>query len=161
MKKTNLDRSKMMREYPKTFEQKMVILNDPKTIQVLQVVEFGASYKEGKNWLIFVLIAVGLFGYLMQKSVPIRINDRYFMISPETVNYYVGYIFAAFNYSKPVFMYLPLMFGIYRLSRFMNLTQMGSLIAINGLVGGILGQYLVNERVKQYEVWETERICYG
>ena len=71
-----------MQEYPKTFEQKMMVLNDPKTIQVLQVVEYGAKYKEGKNWLIFVLIAMGLFGYLMQKTVPIRINDRYFMISP-------------------------------------------------------------------------------
>ena len=131
----------------------MMILNDPKTIQVLQVVEYGAKYKEGKNWLIFVLIAMGLFGYLMQKTVPIRINDRYFMISPETADYFVGYFFASFNYSKSIFLYLPLMFGIYRLSRFMNLTQMGSLVTINALVGGILGQYLVNERVKGYEVW--------
>ena len=130
-----------------------MILNDPKTIQVLQVVEYGAKYKEGKNWLIFVLIAMGLFGYLMQKTVPIRINDRYFMISPETADYFVGYFFASFNYSKSIFLYLPLMFGIYRLSRFMNLTQMGSLVTINALVGGILGQYLVNERVKGYEVW--------
>ena len=122
----------------------MMILNDPKTIQVLQVVEFGAKYKEGKNWVIFVLIAIGLFGYLMQKTVPIRINDRYFMISPETSHYYVGYLFAAFNYSKSIFLYLPAMFGIYRLSRFMSISQMGSLVAINAVFGGILGQYLVN-----------------
>ena len=90
------------------------------------------------------MIAVGIFGYIMQKTVPIRINDRYFMISPESVDYYLGYIFAGFNYSKSVFMYLPLMFGIYRLSRFMNLREMGLLVAINTVIGGILGQYLVN-----------------
>lgn len=149
MSKTGLSEQRM-RQYPKTFEEKMMILNDPKTIQVLQVVEFGVKYKKGKNWTIFVLIITGLLGYYLQKNIPIRVNDRYFMVSPEAPNYYIGYLFAGFNYGKPILLYLPLMFGIYRLSRFMTFAQMSALVAINGVLGGILGHYLVTDRVKQY-----------
>lgn len=31
----------------------------------------------------------------------------------------------------------------------------------NGLINGALGKYLVDERVKEYEVWDQERISYG
>ena len=39
-----------------------MILNDPKSIQLIEVVEFGAQYKPGKKWLPLVLIALALLG---------------------------------------------------------------------------------------------------
>ena len=34
-------------------------------------------------------------------------------------------------------------------------------MAVNAVVNGFLGKYLVEERVKEYEVWDQERISYG
>lgn len=52
----------------------MIILNDPKTIKLLEVVEFGVKYKKGINWLPLLLISAALAGYLLQKFLPIRVN---------------------------------------------------------------------------------------
>jgi hypothetical protein len=35
------------------------------------------------------------------------------------------------------------------------------LVSLNMLICGVAGHYLVNERVKKYEVWDQERIVYG
>lgn len=79
--------------------------------------------------------------------VPIRVTDRYFTISPESPDYIAGYIFSLFNYEKPFYLYLPLMLGVYQLSRFITTGQLGLLITVNCIVGDVLGQYLVNKRV--------------
>lgn len=68
--------------YPKTFEEKAIILNSPKTIQLLQVVEFGTKYKKSNKWFPFLLVGFALGAYLLEKVIPIRVTDRYFMISP-------------------------------------------------------------------------------
>ena len=31
----------------------------------------------------------------------------------------------------------------------------------NGVINGLVGKYLVDKRVKEYEVWDQERIMYG
>lgn len=31
--------------YPKTFQEKMILVNDPKTVQLLEIVEYGVKYK--------------------------------------------------------------------------------------------------------------------
>ena len=71
-----------LKEYPKTFEQKMILLNDPKTIQLLEVIEYGVKYKSGKKWLPLLLLGLAAFCYFHEKILPVRIIDRYFMISP-------------------------------------------------------------------------------
>jgi hypothetical protein len=42
------------------------------------------------------------------------------------------------------------MFGVYQLSRFINLGHMAFLLAVNCIVGDVLGQHLVNKRVAEY-----------
>ena len=116
--------------------------------------EFGVKYKEGKVWFIFVLMALGFLGYLFQSSLPIRINDRYFMVSPESTAYISGFIFAGFNFEKPFYIYLPLMFGIHRFSKFVSLPWIWGLIGLNCIIGDALGYAIVKERVSHYEVWE-------
>lgn len=83
------------------------------------------------------------------------------MISPESPTYISGYCFAGLNYERPFYLYIPLMFCMQHISRFVNLKSMGALLLINCVVGGGLGQWLVNQRVSKYEVWENERICFG
>ena len=60
----------------------MMVLNDPKTIQLIEVVEFGAKYKPGNRLLPVILLAIGAFCALHEKILPIRVIDRLFMISP-------------------------------------------------------------------------------
>lgn len=50
--------------YPKTFEEKVVVLNDPRTIQKLEIVEFGVKFKPGKKYLSLLLALSGLFFYI-------------------------------------------------------------------------------------------------
>lgn len=42
-----------------------MIVNDPKTVQLLEIVEYGVKYKQGKIWWPILLIGAGLFGYLL------------------------------------------------------------------------------------------------
>jgi hypothetical protein len=138
-----------------------MILNQPKTVQLLEIIEYGVKFKDGSNWLPFLLIFTALGGYTLSKVIPIRVSDRYFMICPESPQYIAGYIFAGFNYQKPFYLYLPMLLGVYQLSRFIPLPHMAALLAINCAVGDALSQSLVNKRVSKYEVWQNERISFG
>ena len=79
LEKTNPSR---LNKYPQTFEEKMMVVNHPKTIHYLQVVEFGVKYKPGKRWLPILLALFGLVAYVLTKTIPIRVTDRYLTISP-------------------------------------------------------------------------------
>lgn len=138
-----------------------MIVNDTKTVQLLEVVEFGVKYKKGTNWLPLLLASLALAGYMLDRILPIRVTDRYFMISPESSTYISGYLFAGFNFEKPFYLYLPLMLGVRQLSRFVSMGHLGTLLFVNCICGDILGQYLVNQRVKEYEIWTNERLCFG
>lgn len=50
--------------YPKTFEEKVILLNDPRTIQKLEIVEYGVKFKPGKKYLSLLLALSGLFFYI-------------------------------------------------------------------------------------------------
>lgn len=138
-----------------------MVVNDPKTIHYLQVVEFGVKYKPGKRWLPILLALFGLVAYVLTKTIPIRVTDRYLTISPESPDYYSGYLFSILNYEKPFYLYLPLLVGVYQLSRFISTGQFAVLVLVNCIIGDVLGQYLVNQRVSKYEIWENERISFG
>jgi hypothetical protein len=138
-----------------------MVLNQPTTVQLLEIIEYGVKYKSGNNWLPLILVATALGGYALSKIVPVRAYDRYFTVCPESPSYIAGYFFAGFNYHKPFYLYLPLMFGVYQLSRFVSVPHMVVLLLVNCAVGDALSQYLVNERVRRYEMWEHERICFG
>jgi hypothetical protein len=68
-------------EYPKTFEQKVILLNDPRTIQKLEIVEYGVKYKPGKKYLSLLLALSALFFYINERQLPEKVIDRYFSIS--------------------------------------------------------------------------------
>ena len=68
-------------EYPRTFEQKVVFLNDPRTIQKLEIVEYGVKYKPGKKYLSLILLLAGLFFLYNENYLPVKIVDTYFCIS--------------------------------------------------------------------------------
>lgn len=42
-----------------------MILNSPKTIQLLQVVEFGTKYKKSNKWFPMLLFAFAMGAYLL------------------------------------------------------------------------------------------------
>lgn len=128
----------------------MLIVNDPKTVQLLEIVEYGVKYKQGKIWWPILLIGAGLLGYLFEKILPIRVNDRYFAISPESPSYVLSYLFSPFNFEKPFYLYLPAMLGIYQLSRFISTYHFWGMLIINCMIGNIFSQYEVNKRVSKY-----------
>ena len=75
-----------------------MILNSPNAIQLLEVVEFGVKYKKSNKWFPILLLCFAFSAYLLEKSLPIRVTDRYFMISPESLHYPTGYFFGAINF---------------------------------------------------------------
>jgi hypothetical protein len=60
----------LLRQYPKTFEGKVIVLNEPKMIQAIQIIEFGAKYKPGKKYLFIFLLAISTFTYFHQQMLP-------------------------------------------------------------------------------------------
>lgn len=47
------------------------------------------------------------------------------------------------------------MLGVYQLSKFITTAHIGAILFVNCVIGNVLSQYLVNQRVSQYEVWEN------
>lgn len=64
-------------------------------------------------------------------------------------------------FENPFYYYLPLLVVVNQLSKFVSNRWIIGLMLANGLINGALGKYLVDERVKEYEVWDQERISYG
>lgn len=64
-------------------------------------------------------------------------------------------------YEQPFYYYLPLLPVVHQLSRFVGPKWLIGLTASNLIINGFLGKYLVDERVKKYEVWDQERVSYG
>ena len=62
--------------------------------------------------------------------------------------YNAGYFLAAFTYEKPFLLFLPLMGVVYQMSKFIKAQHMLLLVLGNIFTAGVLGKYLVNERVK-------------
>jgi hypothetical protein len=61
----------------------------------------------------------------------------------------------------PFYLYSPLLLVVNQMSRFISNRWVLSLLLVNAAVSGGIGKWLVEERVKKYEVWEQERISYG
>jgi hypothetical protein len=148
--------------YPRTFEQKVVLLNDPRTIQKLEIVEYGVKYRPGKKYLSLLLALSALFFYINERQLPEKVVDRYFSISNSSNGeYFTGFAFAGFMFEKPFYYYMPLLVVVNQLSKFVSNRWVLGLMLANGAVNGWLGKHLVDERVQEYEVWDQERICYG
>jgi Flp pilus assembly protein protease CpaA len=64
-------------------------------------------------------------------------------------------------FEKPFYFYLPLLVVVDQLSRFVSNRWVVGLMVVNAVINGFIGKHLVEERVKQYEVWDQERISYG
>lgn len=60
----------LLRTYPKTFEEKAIVLNEPKMIQAIEIIEFGVKYKPGKKYLFLFLILISSFTFLHQQILP-------------------------------------------------------------------------------------------
>lgn len=138
-----------MKRYPKTFEEKAIVLNEPKMIQAIEIIEHGVKYKPGKKYLFLFLILISCFTYLHQQILPERIVDGYFAVSTEMSHgFNCGYLLAPFTYEKSFVMFLPLMAVIFQMSKFVKTEYMALLVIANILTCGPLGKYLVEERVK-------------
>jgi len=57
-------------------------------------------------------------------------------------------------FENPFYYYLPLLVVVNQLSKFVSNRWIIGLMMANGLINGVLGKYLVDERVKEYEVWD-------
>ena len=89
----------LLKRYPKTFEEKAIVLNEPKMIQAIEIIEFGVKYKPGKKYLFLFLILISSFTYLHQQILPERIVDGYFAVSTEMSHgFNCGYLLAPFTY---------------------------------------------------------------
>ena len=81
--------------YPRTFEQRKVLLNDPRTIHKLEIVEYGVKYRPGKKSLSLLLALSALFFYYNEQQLPEKVLDRYFTISNSSgKEYFTGFAFA-------------------------------------------------------------------
>ncbi len=148
--------------YPRTFEEKVVLLNDPRTIQKLEIVEYGVKFKPGKKYLSLLLALSGLFFYINERQLPEKVIDHYFAISNTSdLQHPTGFLFSAFMFETPFYFYLPLLAVVNQLSKFVSNRWVLGLMAVNAVGCGLLGKKLVDERVEEYEVWDQERICYG
>mgnify|MGYP006869358031 CR=1 FL=1 len=133
-----------MKRYPKTFEEKAIVLNEPKMIQAIEIIEYGVKYKPGKKYLFLFLILISCFTYLHQQILPERIVDGYFAVSTEMSHgFHCGYLLAPFTYEKSFVMFLPLMAVIFQMSKFVKTEYMALLVIANILTCGPLGKYLV------------------
>lgn len=149
-------------EYPRTFEQKVILLNDPRTIQKLEIIEYGVKYKPGKKYLTLLLLLGGLFFYYNEKYVPAKVVDCYFAISNNSGKEYPsGFVLSAFMFETDFYAYLPLLMVVNQMSKFISNRWVLALIGTNIVINSFVGKQLVDERVKQYEVWDQERISYG
>ena len=61
----------------------------------------------------------------------------------------------------PFYYYAPLLLVVNQMSKFISNRWVLGMLLSNAVVSGLLGKYLVDERVKEYEVWDQERISYG
>ena len=48
----------------------MIVLNEPKMIQAIEIIEFGVKYKPGKKYLFIFLLAISAFTYFHQQILP-------------------------------------------------------------------------------------------
>ena len=64
-------------------------------------------------------------------------------------------------HSQPFYYYLPLLAVVGQLSRFVSNRWIIGLLGVNGVGNGLLGYWLVEQRVSQYEIWDQERVSYG
>jgi hypothetical protein len=157
-----MGKEKQVPEYPRTFEQKIIFLNDPKTIQKLEIVEYGVKYKAGKKYLSLALLLAGVFFYYNEQYLPVKVVDCYFCISNNSgLEYPSGFLLAPFMYELPFYIYTPLLLVVNQMSKFISNRWVLGLMATNAVVSGLIGKQLVDERVKDYEVWDQERISYG
>ena len=96
-----------------------------------------------------------LFANFHEKILPVRVIDRYFTISGESNTYLSGYFGAALMYGtgKHFLLYAPLLTVVYQLTRFVKLSHLSILILWNIASSGLIGKYMVDSRLSQYEVW--------
>lgn len=64
-------------------------------------------------------------------------------------------------YEIPFFVYSPLLLIINQMSKFISNKWVLGLVVSNTIISGVIGKLLVDERVKEYEVWDQERISFG
>lgn len=69
---------------PLTFDEKCIIINDPKMISHLELVEYGMTFKPTKRLPIGILIVAGLIITYLYKNTPHPISERYFSISQQS-----------------------------------------------------------------------------
>ena len=86
-----------LKEYPKTFNQKIQLLNDPRAIQAIELIEFGVKYKKGNKYFIWLILFLAFSLYLEEFQNPIHITDMYFRISTAS-ELLITKIFAAFKF---------------------------------------------------------------
>ena len=72
------------------------------------------------------------------------------MISPEAPLYPSGYFFAGINFEQPFYLYLPVFYSIGHISKFIKISHLSCLLLTNIILGGILGQTIVNKRIESY-----------
>ena len=88
--------------------------------------------------------------------------DSYFCISTESGwDYPSGFVLGPFMHELPFYYYAPLLLVVNQMSKFISNRWVLGMLLSNAVVSGLLGKYLVDERVKEYEVWDQERISYG
>jgi hypothetical protein len=137
----------------------VVFLNDPRTIQQLEIAEYGVKYRPGKRYLSLLLLLAGLFFYYNQQRLPAKVVDSYFCIS--TASSPSSYLLAGFMHELPFLLHAPLLLAVHQMTRFISNRWVLALLATNALASALAGQVLVQRRVQEYEVWDQERISYG
>lgn len=129
--------------------------------------EFGVKYPKGKMLFVLGLALLASLLYYHQSFLPVDVTDMYFRISNHTPLlvepniHEITYLFAPFNFEYPFYQYAPLFPCVYQMSRFISLPRILAVVALNAWICGVYGRSIVKKRVKEYEIWNNENICFG
>ena len=168
--KTQITEPELFKQYkaglikrPLTFDEKCIIINDPKMIAHIELVEYGITFKPTRKLLVLMLLLGGVIGTYLYKSVPSAIGERYFSISQQSKEYWFGYFGGMFSFGSlwKVVMYVPAFVAVLTGSRYL---KGGAFVVLMGL--GVVGNWWmggrgVERKLKGFEVWDRYRMVTG
>ena len=70
--------------HPLSFEERCMIINDPKTIAYLEVVEYGITFKPTRKMPLIVFVVGAVIATSLYLGVPTTISERYFTVSQQS-----------------------------------------------------------------------------
>jgi hypothetical protein len=128
---------------PLTFDEKCLIINDPKMIAHVELVEYGMTFKPTNKLPVLLLLLGGVIITYLYKNTPHPISERYFSISQQSDNHKFGYFGSMFSFNSiyKVILYAPAYLAVLISSRYLKSIDFAMLI-----IFGCIGNYILGRK---------------